>query len=77
MKRKVPGPRFAICVSNRGYPVSLVVRKVYEVLVDDVAAQHRLLRVVDETREDYLFPARLFAIVDLPETVGRRLRAAR
>jgi hypothetical protein len=48
--------RLAICVKNRGYPAALEVRKVYRVVPDREAAAHRLLRVIDESGEDYLYP---------------------
>ena len=57
---------FAICLSNEGYPASLEVRKVYRVLVDDAAEAHGLLRVIDESGEDYLYPQSMFAEVSLP-----------
>ena len=47
--------QFAICVQNEGYPASLELWKVYLVLPDDKAAKHQLMRVVDESGEDYLY----------------------
>lgn len=58
-----------VCVANEGYEVSLELRKLYEVLPDADAAGHGQLRIVDESGEDYLYPANLFVAVALPEPV--------
>jgi hypothetical protein len=68
---------FMICVDNRGYKSSLETRKIYEVLTDKAADQHRQLRVVDESGEDYLYPENFFAPVTLPPATKRRLKLAR
>ena len=51
---------FMICIENRGYEASLEIRKIYEVLSDRVAEKHHQIRVIDESGEDYLCPARHF-----------------
>ena len=61
--------RFVICIGNSGYAASLQPRKIYECLPDDDAEARQLLRVVDESGEDYLFPASLFIAIDLPKNV--------
>jgi hypothetical protein len=55
---------YVVCVSNEGYEVDLEVRKVYERLPDDSAPGW--IRVIDESEEDYLFPADMFVAIDLP-----------
>jgi len=62
---------FAVCLRNRGYAASLEVRKLYP-----DAAANDLIRVVDETGEDYLYPARLFQKLELPVELRRALRVA-
>jgi hypothetical protein len=63
--------RFLLCVKNDAYPASLEVRKVYQALPDPVAAARGFVRVIDESGEDYLYPADRFVVVDLPqEAVG-------
>ena len=57
--------RLVVCVSNKGYEVSLEPRKIYAALRDTDAAKHNQLRVIDESGEDYIFPASLFAPVTL------------
>ncbi|MCX7855453.1 MAG: hypothetical protein N2556_05700 [Anaerolineae bacterium] len=62
-------PRFAICVNNSGYPASLELHKVYRVLPDKEAEQDGDLRIVDETGEDYLYPASFFVLIEVAEEV--------
>ncbi len=66
-------PKFAICVDNTGYPVSLELHKTYRVLLDEDAAQDGDLRVVDESGEDYLYPAEYFVMLELPRDVNHSL----
>jgi hypothetical protein len=47
-------PQFVVCIKNEGYSASLEPRKIYRVVPDGSAAAHRLIRVVDESGEDYL-----------------------
>lgn len=70
------GQHFVLCVSNRGFPASLVVRGIYRMKPDPSAAKQRLIRVIDESGEDYLYPMKLFVEVDLPKEAGRAFRAA-
>jgi hypothetical protein len=65
---------FAICVRNDEYPASLELRKLYPVLEDEFATQHGLVRVVDESGEDYLFPSEYFVRVNLPQAVEKKLQ---
>jgi hypothetical protein len=64
---------FAICVDNSAYPASLELHKTYRVLPDDDAQADGDLRVLDESGEDYLFPADYFVLVELPEESARVL----
>lgn len=65
--------RYAICLKNKGSE-DLIVRKVYQVLPDKNAEKKGLLRIIDESGEDYLYPANYFFFVDLPQKVERALR---
>jgi hypothetical protein len=58
--------RYVICVRSGSYGASLEPRKVYRVIEDPSAEAESLLRVIDETGEDYLFPSTLFVPIDLP-----------
>ncbi|MEW6040620.1 MAG: hypothetical protein AB1633_03790 [Elusimicrobiota bacterium] len=64
---------FMICVNNRGYEASLEIRKIYEVLSDKIAEKHHQIRVIDESGEDYLYPADYFAPVRLPTETKEKL----
>ncbi|HXT61678.1 MAG TPA: hypothetical protein VN696_01450 [Pyrinomonadaceae bacterium] len=68
-------PRFAICIANHDCE-DLEVRKVYQVLPDEAAAADDLIRVIDESGEDYLYPANLFIQIDLPQAVEKALLPA-
>lgn len=67
--------QFAICVKNEDYPSSLQLWKVYRVLADEKAASRNLVRVVDESGEDYLFSASYFVPVELPKAAETALLA--
>ena len=75
MNKKKAKIRFAVCIANAGYE-DLQVCKVYRVLADAKAAQVGCLRVIDESGEDYLYPAARFLVLELPEAVRERLLAA-
>ena len=63
--------KFVVCVSNEGYTASLELRKIYQVVEDSSAAEHGLLRVIDESDEGYLYPIDYFAAIELPEIVEK------
>jgi len=65
-----------VCLRNAGYAASLVIRKLYPVLRDPDAEANDLIRVIDESGEDYVYPARLFQKLTLPAEVQRALRLA-
>ncbi len=66
-------PRFAICVDNSEYPASLEMHKLYRVLADKEAERDGDLRIIDESGEDYLYPAAYFVLVDLPRDAARAI----
>ena len=66
---------YVLCLDNGGYPESLEVRKVYAVLPDERAAADDFIRVIDETGEDYLYPAKYFVPIQLPPEAVRILPA--
>jgi hypothetical protein len=69
MKEQESEARFAICINDGGYVDDLKVRTVYQVLPDESAARSNYIRVVDETGEDYLYPANLFVPIEVPREV--------
>ena len=62
-------PKFVICIDNVDYPVSLEKRKIYEVVSDPEAEEVGHIRVVDESGDDYLYPATCFIDAHLPKEV--------
>jgi hypothetical protein len=69
MRKENIEPTLAICVDNTDYEMSLERRKVYAVIPDADAAQHNYVRVIDETGEDYLFPASRFVLIPVTREV--------
>jgi hypothetical protein len=65
--------KFVVCLSDEGYAASLAPRKLYEFLDDPQAADKGLLRVIDEAGGDYLYPARMFALMPIPESLAETL----
>lgn len=68
-----PRPRYVLCVKNRGYAASLERKKIYRRLDDARASRHRLIRVVDESGQSYLYPASYFVAIAVPEMARRAL----
>lgn len=64
---------FAVCIKNTGYPASLELHKIYRVIPDADAARDGNVRVVDESGEDYLFPASFFAPIKVPAEIKKSL----
>jgi hypothetical protein len=64
---------FALCIDNTDYDASLIRGKVYRLLADPEAARDDLVRIVDESGEDYLFHKSLFVFVDFPKTVKKKI----
>lgn len=71
------GSRYVLCVKNRGYAASLERKKVYRRLDDSWATRHGLVRVVDESGEDYLYPASYFVSIAVPDIARRTLTLRR
>ena len=72
-----PRPKeFVVCISNAGYEVSLEPRKIYVAVDDPEAEKLRMVRVVDESGDDYLYPRKMFRAIELPQALRRALLAA-
>jgi hypothetical protein len=67
--------RFVVCLNNEGYKASLEVGKLYRFIPDKEAEAEGLIRVVDESGEDYAFDAARFHPLSLPATVEKALLA--
>ena len=75
MSNDQPVSSYVLCIDDGGYPESLEVRKVYPVLPDERAAANNYIRVIDETGEDHLYPAKYFAPIQVPPEAARILLA--
>ena len=73
---KPPSKQFVICVQNEGYSASLERRKIYVALRDADAEKHGLIRIVDESGDDYLYPKAFFRTIALPQAVRKAVLAA-
>ena len=69
MNKRATG--FVVCIRNEGYEVSLELRKIYQVIPDTSAARHQLLKVIDESGEDCLYPQSFFLPLELPRAVEK------
>ena len=65
-----------LCLRNEGYAASLEPRKLYSIVPDAAATKHNLLRVIDESGEDFLYPADYFVALRLPTNVKAALSNA-
>ncbi len=68
--------KFAVCVNNADYPASVELHKIYRVLPDTDAEADGDMRVIDESGEDYLYPAEFFVRIELPQAVAKSLLRA-
>ena len=68
--------KFAVCVNNADYLASLELHKIYRVLPDEDATGNGDIRVIDESGEDYLYPAEWFVPIELPQAVEESLLRA-
>ncbi len=60
---------FVVCIDNSDYPVALEKRKIYELIPDPGAEKHNQVRIIDESGEDYLYPANCFIPINLSKGV--------
>lgn len=65
-----------ICLNNEGYEASLEKRKIYVALDDDDADKHGLVRIIDESGEDYLYSSKLLTQIELPPRLYRAVLKA-
>jgi hypothetical protein len=73
---KAQPKQLVVCIGNEGYAASLEKRKIYVSLRDAGAEKHGMLRIVDESGEDYLYPKTFFRVIALPLAVRRAVLAA-
>jgi len=68
--------QLVVCINNEGYAASLEKRKIYLTLRDPIADRRGLIRVVDESGDDYLYPKTFFRTIALPVAVRRAVLSA-
>jgi len=64
---------FVVCINNQDYSASLEIRKIYQTLPDPEAIAHQMIRVIDESGEDYLYPSSYFMAIELSEPLQQAL----
>jgi len=60
-------PKFVVCIENKNYPASLEFGKIYRVVEDEKAARRQMIRIIDESGEDYLYSEKSFVRIELPQ----------
>lgn len=75
MKRKKPEQRFVVCVRNDDCE-DLELRKIYQVLPDEAADKDGYVRIIDESGEDYLYPADYFLQIELSKDLEKAMTVA-
>jgi hypothetical protein len=66
---------FAVCINNEGYKASIEVGKIYRIINDREAEANGLIRIIDESGEDYAFSVERFYPIELPKHVTEALLA--
>ena len=73
---KTQSKQLVVCIDNEGFPASLEKRKIYVALPDRAAEKRDLVRVIDESGEDYLYPKTFFRTIALRQAVKKAVLAA-
>ena len=76
MKQEKQIIKFVVCIKNEGYEVSLEKRKIYPVVPDAGAEKKGLIRMIDESGQDYLYPEQNFVPIELPQQIVKALDRA-
>ena len=71
--RKRSRPRYVVCLDRGSYRIDLEVGKVYRTATPEKNDPPRMVRVIDDSGEDYLYPASWFVPVELPAKAKRAL----
>jgi len=77
MSRQSNRQNYVLCISNERYPASLEVRNIYQRIADQRAEAHTQMRVIDESREDYLYPQGLFIHIEVVQEATRAFARGR
>jgi hypothetical protein len=71
-----PVRKLVVCLNNKGYEASLERRKLYIAISDTSARKLGLIRVVDESGNDYLFAQEAFREISLPRSLRQAVMRA-
>ena len=74
-KQRNSALKFAVCIQSDDADL-LTPRMIYQILPDESAAKSEYVRVIDNEGEDYLYPAKYFIFLDLPQEIERALSEA-
>jgi hypothetical protein len=72
---KTQAKQLVVCIENDGCAASLEKRKIYIALRDAAAGKQNMLRIIDESGEDYLYPKEFFRAIALPQAIKRAVLA--
>jgi hypothetical protein len=75
-KHAQEAPVFVVCICNEGYEASLELHKIYRKLQDERVGGDEDIRVVDESGEDYIYPASCFTPIEPPAAAVKSLLRA-
>ena len=73
-KQSIRTKGFAVCIDNTGYLASLEAGKLYAIVPDAEAAKHGLIRLIDESGEDYGYSAERFFVLEIPDALEKALK---
>ena len=76
MNKQKPEPQFVVCINNDEYPAALERNKIYRILPDEDVAADGNLRIIDESGEDYLYPANWFSPIALLQVLQQSVLLA-
>ena len=68
--------KWTVCINNEGFEASLERRKLYNVMTDAKAESRGMVRIVDESGEDYLYPASMFEPIQIAQVLEQQLMVA-
>ncbi|MCR4321256.1 MAG: hypothetical protein NUV74_13085 [Candidatus Brocadiaceae bacterium] len=68
--------KYVVCINNEGYQASLELHKLYQVIPDKTIEDDGDIRIIDESGEDYIYPAFYFKKVSLTKDVKSSLLKA-
>lgn len=69
---------FILCIDTLPFgdlsTTDLTLGRLYEVI--EGTDEHGMIRIIDDSGEDYLYPIQLFESIQLPNNIAKRLHSA-